>query len=63
MMIIRICGSPTPLTASTPAMATVTADTGEAITPCSAAITVMESGRSGRIPARRETSAMTGSSA
>ena len=43
--------------------AAITADTGDAISPCCAAITVIESGRSGRMPALRATSAITGRSA
>ena len=43
--------------------AAVTADTGDAISPSCAAITLMESGRSGRMFALRATSAITGSSA
>jgi hypothetical protein len=43
--------------------AAVTADTGEAMRPCWDAMTLIESGRSGRMPALRDTSAITGSSA
>jgi hypothetical protein len=49
--------------ASVTMSAAITADTGDAINPCCAAITVIESGRSGRMPALRATSAITGSSA
>ena len=59
----RICGSPTADPESAPTSATVTAETGDAVSPCCAAITLTESGRSGRIPALRETSAMIGRSA
>ena len=63
IVTIRICGSPTPSPASAPSRATVTAEIGEAMRPCCAAITLIDSGRSGRMPALREISAMTGSSA
>ena len=48
---------------SAPTSATVTAEIGDAVRPCCAAITLTESGRSGRMPALRDTSAMIGSSA
>ena len=49
--------------ASAARSATVAAEIGEATRPCCAAITLIESGRSGRTPAVRDTSEMTGSSA
>jgi len=46
-----------------PNKATVAADMGEAVIACCDATVEIESGRSGRTPALRDTSAMTGSSA
>ena len=48
---------------SRPTTATVAAEIGEATTPSRPATTLIESGRSGRMPALRETSAITGSRA
>ena len=45
------------------ASATVAAETGEAISPCCDAITLIDSGRSGRTFPVRDTSAITGRSA
>ena len=63
MVTIMICGSPTSRPAREATRATVTAETGEAISPCWAAMTLMDSGRSGRTPALRATSAITGNRA
>jgi len=49
-----------PFAASRPSIATVAAEIGEAIPPLKPAITLIESGRSGRMFPFRATSAITG---
>ena len=61
IVTIIISMSPTSMPDKEAISATVAADTGEAIRPCWAAMTLMDMGRSGRTPALRETSAITGS--
>ena len=63
MQMRRIWCNPIPAGASSPNNATVAAEIGDAVMACCDAIVAIESGRSGRTPALRETSAITGSNA
>src|SRR4051794_24085080 len=63
--IIKICGRPTceSFADSSASRAAVAAANGLAVIACCEAITLIDIGRSGRIPALRETSAITGRTA
>jgi hypothetical protein len=61
--IAMILPSVTPLPDSNPIMPAVAAESGLAVIACCDAITLIDIGRSGRTPALRETSAITGSTA
>ena len=63
IVIIIICGRVTSNPAREPTNATVAAEIGEATSPCIAAITLIDIGLSGLIPAFRDISAITGSNA
>ena len=63
IVIIMMVGNGTAAPARPAKSATVTAEIGDAMSPCWVAMTLIESGRSGRMPAFSATSAMTGKSA